>query len=59
MQLCEVFGGWALRNCHLMRNRFTLADLLFFFGWWDGEFVEGLFDRAHSVGEGCKRGGAR
>jgi glycerol-1-phosphate dehydrogenase [NAD(P)+] len=43
---------WALRNCHLMRDRFTLADLLFFFGWWDGEFVERLFDRARSVGGG-------
>src|SRR5919202_2105045 len=41
---------WALRNCHLMRNRFTLADLLFFFGWWDDEFVERLFERARSAG---------
>lgn len=37
---------WALRNCHLMRNRFTLADLLFFFGWWDDEFVEEKLERA-------------
>jgi glycerol-1-phosphate dehydrogenase [NAD(P)+] len=43
---------WALRNCHLMRNRFTLADLLFFFGWWDDEFVEKLFKRARSAGGG-------
>jgi glycerol-1-phosphate dehydrogenase [NAD(P)+] len=43
---------WALRNCHLMRDRFTLADLLFFFGWWDDEFVEKLLDRAHSTGGG-------
>src|SRR5918998_4039856 len=43
---------WALRNCHLMRDRFTLADLLFFFGWWDDEFVERLLDRARSVGGG-------
>ena len=43
---------WSLKNCHLMRNRFTLADLLFFIGWWDDAFVEGLFDRARSVGGG-------
>lgn len=43
---------WALRNCHLMRNRFTLADLLFFFGWWDDEFVGRLLERARSVGGG-------
>ncbi|HET7480910.1 MAG TPA: iron-containing alcohol dehydrogenase [Rubrobacteraceae bacterium] len=43
---------WALRNCHLMRNRFTVADLLFFLGWWDDAFVEGLLERARSVGGG-------
>ena len=40
---------WALRNCHLMRNRFTVADLLFFIGWWDDEFVKGLFQRANAA----------
>jgi glycerol-1-phosphate dehydrogenase [NAD(P)+] len=48
----EETAFWALKNCHLMRNRFTLADLLFFIGWWDDGFVEGLFDRARSVGGG-------
>ena len=43
---------WALRNCHLMRNRFTIADLLFFIGWWDDAFVERLFEHAHSAGGG-------
>jgi glycerol-1-phosphate dehydrogenase [NAD(P)+] len=43
---------WALRNCHLMRDRFTLADLLFFLGWWNDEFVEKLFDRARAAGGG-------
>jgi glycerol-1-phosphate dehydrogenase [NAD(P)+] len=43
---------WAIRNCHLMRNRFTIADLLFFFGWWDDVFVERLLDRTRSVGGG-------
>jgi glycerol-1-phosphate dehydrogenase [NAD(P)+] len=43
---------WALENCHLMRNRFTLADLLFFAGWWDGAFVERVLERARSAGGG-------
>lgn len=43
---------WAVRNCHLMRNRFTLADLLYFLGWWNEAFVERLLERARSVGGG-------
>lgn len=50
--ITEETARWALRNCHLMRNRFTLADLLFFFGWWDDGFVERLFERARSAGGG-------
>jgi glycerol-1-phosphate dehydrogenase [NAD(P)+] len=48
----EDTAFWALKNCHLMRNRFTLADLLFFIGWWDDAFVSMLFERARSVGGG-------
>src|SRR5215212_11078299 len=43
---------WALRNCHLMRNRFTLADMLFFAGWWEDTFVERMLERARSAGGG-------
>ena len=43
---------WALRNCHLMRNRFTLADLLFFADLWDDSFVERILERARSAGGG-------
>ncbi len=43
---------WALRNCHLMRNRFTIADLLFFLGWWNSDFIERVLRRAQSVGGG-------
>jgi glycerol-1-phosphate dehydrogenase [NAD(P)+] len=50
--ISEETAFWALKNCHLMRNRFTLADLLFFICWWDDGFVEELFDRAHSAGGG-------
>jgi glycerol-1-phosphate dehydrogenase [NAD(P)+] len=48
----EDTAFWALRNCHMMRNRFTLADLLFFLGWWDDAFVGRLFERSASVGGG-------
>jgi glycerol-1-phosphate dehydrogenase [NAD(P)+] len=35
-----------------MRNRFTLADLLFFLGWWDDAFVERLLERVRCAGAG-------
>lgn len=43
---------WAIRNCHLMRNRFTIVDLLFFLGWWEDAFIEKLLERSKSVGGG-------
>jgi glycerol-1-phosphate dehydrogenase [NAD(P)+] len=43
---------WVLGNCHLMRNRFTLADLLFYAALWDDAFVEQLLQRARSAGGG-------
>ena len=43
---------WALANCHLMRNRFTLADLLYYVGWWDEALIKRLLDRARSAGGG-------
>ncbi len=33
-------GRWALSNCHLMRDRFTVADLAFFMGMWDASAVD-------------------
>jgi glycerol-1-phosphate dehydrogenase [NAD(P)+] len=48
----EDVARWALASCHLMRDRFTLADLLFFAGWWDEGFVERLLDRARKAGGG-------
>lgn len=43
---------WALLSCHLMRNRCTLADLLFFLGWWDAGFVERVIENARVAGGG-------
>jgi len=44
---------WAVTNCHLMRNRFSVIDLLNFTGIWNDEFVKKLLDRAASMGCGC------
>ena len=36
---------WAVANCQFMRERFTVADLLTFAGWWDDDGVERVFAR--------------
>jgi len=58
-RMCELrppipphVARWALANCHFMRNRFTIADFLFFLGWWNTDFIERLLRRAQSVGGG-------
>ena len=43
---------WALANCHLMRDRFTVADLAFFMGIWDADDVDALLDDAARLGVG-------
>ena len=43
---------WAITNCHLMRNRFSVIDLLHFSGVWDGAFVQMLLDRAEKLDAG-------
>jgi glycerol-1-phosphate dehydrogenase [NAD(P)+] len=43
---------WALAHCHLMRSRFTVADLAFFMGIWDGPDVDALLVGAARLGAG-------
>jgi glycerol-1-phosphate dehydrogenase [NAD(P)+] len=43
---------WALANCHLMRDRFTVADLAFLLGLWEDEHVEALLADAAAIGAG-------
>jgi glycerol-1-phosphate dehydrogenase [NAD(P)+] len=45
--------GWALGNCHLMRDRFSIADLAFFLGCWEREDVEELLADAAALGAGA------
>lgn len=39
---------WAVASCHLMRERFTVADLAFLLGIWDDECVAGLLSEAEA-----------
>lgn len=43
---------WALTNCHLMRDRFTIADLAFLLGLWDDAGVEHVVRTAQQFGCG-------
>jgi glycerol-1-phosphate dehydrogenase [NAD(P)+] len=43
---------WAVGNGHLMRDRFTVADLAFFMGIWDGPHVDALLADAGRMGAG-------
>lgn len=43
---------WAIRNCHLMRNRFSIIDLLYFTGIWNDDFVQKVLSRAEALDAG-------
>jgi glycerol-1-phosphate dehydrogenase [NAD(P)+] len=44
---------WALGHCHLMRDRFSVADLAFFLGAWEQADVEALLADAARLGAGA------
>ena len=44
---------WALANCHLMRDRFTVADLAFFMGIFNDDGIDELLDSAALLGAGA------
>ena len=48
----EAVVRWALLNCHLMRDRFSIADLAFLLGVWDEREVDGVLIEAAVVGGG-------
>jgi len=43
---------WALAHGHLMRDRFSVADLAFFMGIWDSADVDALLVAAARLGAG-------
>ena len=40
---------WAVTNAPLMRNRFTVLDLLLLLGWWSPDDVQEVLDRAEGA----------
>lgn len=46
---------WAIRNCHMMRNRFTVIDLMQLLGWWDDAAVDEVLSRAAGIVEEARR----
>ncbi|MFI7493965.1 iron-containing alcohol dehydrogenase [Kocuria sp. M4R2S49] len=48
---------WAVENCALMRNRFTVADMLRLLGWWNEADVDEVFDRAGRAVSAAEQGG--
>jgi glycerol-1-phosphate dehydrogenase [NAD(P)+] len=47
-----ALARWAIANCHLMRDRFTVADLGWFLGSWDDEGVAAVLAAAADLGAG-------
>ena len=41
---------WAVANCALMRNRFTVVDLLMFLGCWTPDDIDEVLRRAEQAG---------
>lgn len=51
---------WAVASCALMRNRFTVVDLLTLLGWWGSDDVAEVLDRAARAAAGVtEAAGAR
>jgi glycerol-1-phosphate dehydrogenase [NAD(P)+] len=47
-----ALARWALRSCHLMRDRFVLPDLRAACGTWSAADVDRLLERAATLGAG-------
>jgi glycerol-1-phosphate dehydrogenase [NAD(P)+] len=45
-------GRWAIAHGHLMRDRFTVADLALFMGLWDDDGVDSLLAEVARLGVG-------
>ncbi len=43
---------WALTNCHLMRDRFTVVDLAWFLGGWSTDAAQDVLAEAGRLGAG-------
>ncbi len=52
LEVRDTTARWALANGHLMRDRFTVADLAFFMGIWEAADVDALLVGAARLGAG-------
>lgn len=50
-----ALARWAVQACCLMRNRFTVVDVLSLLGWWEPTDVTGLLERAHNAADAVRR----
>jgi glycerol-1-phosphate dehydrogenase [NAD(P)+] len=48
----EAQARWALTHCHVMRDRFTVADLAYLMGIWEPADVDSLLEDAAELGAG-------
>ncbi len=46
----EATARWATASCHLMRDRFSVADMACFLGIWDAACVDALLSDAAALG---------
>jgi glycerol-1-phosphate dehydrogenase [NAD(P)+] len=51
----EDQARWAFSNAHLMRNRFSSADLLHFLGWFDQAFTDRIFSRMYALADRARQ----
>ncbi len=56
--LPEKLLRWAVANCQFMRERFTIADILAFAGWWDDAGVTKVLERVGRACASAEAGGA-
>ena len=47
----DATARWAVANCHLMRDRFTVADLAYFLGAWTDDDVDAVLAEAAALCE--------
>jgi glycerol-1-phosphate dehydrogenase [NAD(P)+] len=50
--LTDDIWTWAVANCHRMRNRVTVIDLLDALGWWQADDIDTVLHRARQAAEG-------
>jgi glycerol-1-phosphate dehydrogenase [NAD(P)+] len=58
-QVPDDLARWAVQNCALMRNRFTVVDLLTLLGWWTADDVAEVLHRAATATEAPTAPGGR